>query len=48
MKIMNEVEEISAFNFYDENDNLVKNNITNDFNDNKIINVQSIEINEEL
>ena len=35
------------FNFYDENDNLVKNNITNDFNDNKILNVQSIEINDE-
>ena len=28
--------------FYDENDNLVKNNQTNDFNDNIILNVQSI------
>ena len=36
-----------GLNFYDENDNLVKNNITNDFNDNKILNVQSIEINNE-
>ena len=38
----------SAFNFYDESMmNLVKNNITNDFNDNKILNVQSVEINDE-
>ena len=36
-----------GLNFYDENDNLVKNNITNDFNDNIILNVQSIEINDE-
>ena len=33
--------------FYDENNHLVKNNITNDFNDNKILNVKSIEINNE-
>ena len=33
--------------FYDENDNLVKNNVTNDFNDNKILNIQSIELNNE-
>ena len=47
MKIMKDRGEISVFNFYDENDNLVKNNITNDFNDNKILNVQSIELNDE-
>ena len=44
MKIMNEIRRDLGLNFYDENDNLVKNNITNDFNDNKILNVQSIEI----
>ena len=33
--------------FYDENSELVKNNITNDFNDNKILNVKSIELNDE-
>ena len=47
MKIMKEIQKRFRFNFYDENDNLVKNNITNDFNDNKILNVQSIEINDE-
>ena len=36
-----------GLNFYDEKDNLVKNNITNDFNDNIILNVQSIEINDD-
>ena len=35
-----------GLNFYDENDNLVKNNQTNDFNDNIILNVQSIELND--
>ena len=47
MKIMKVTEEMLGLSFYDENDNLVKNNITNDFNDNKILNVQSIEINDE-
>ena len=32
--------------FYDENDDLVKNNQTNDFNDNIILNVRSIQIND--
>ena len=36
-----------GLNFYNESSELVKNNITNDFNDNKILNVQSIEINDE-
>ena len=36
-----------GLSFYDENSELVKNNITNDFNDNKILNVKSIEINDE-
>ena len=47
MKIMNDQKRYRACNFYDENDNLVKNNITNDVNDNKILNVQSIELNDE-
>ena len=36
-----------GLSFYDENSELVKNNITNDFNDNKILNVKSIELNDE-
>ena len=36
-----------GINFYDESDDLVKNNQTNHFNDNIILNVQSIEINDE-
>ena len=35
-----------GLSFYDENSELVKNNQNNDFNNNKIINVQSIEIND--
>ena len=34
-------------NFYDESFDLVKNNQTNDFNDNIITNVQSIKINDD-
>ena len=36
-----------GLSFFDENDNLVKNNITNNFNNNIILNVQSLEINDE-
>ena len=36
-----------GIDFYDESSDLAKNNQTNDFNDNIILNVQSIEINDD-
>ena len=36
-----------GINFYDESSDLVKNNQDNDFNDNKLINIDSIRVNRE-